>query len=217
MRATTCFLIVAMAVATGWGAGAWAKDTAEQAPPREQGTEVAANAAKPSVSTAAPNQWWGNRSVSYENYIRFDKVKGRRVCPCDREDYECWKQHCHDPWCQQNCDMCIGMFFFDLDKSFLRPEGKRMGDRVVTFLTLYPHLNVTIEGHCCDWNTDDYNVALGQRRASTVHKYLVDHGIDPARLSTKTYGEFRPWVPNNGHRDLNRRSLVITRAPNRLN
>ena len=55
-----------------------------------------------------------------------------------------------------------------------------------------PSITVVIEGHCDERGTEEYNLALGQRRADAVKAYLVSYGIDSARISTLSYGEQRP-------------------------
>jgi len=138
------------------------------------------------------NVWWGNRSVSYANYMRFDRIDTSVV-------------EAPEP-------VVFDKIFFDLDKSVLRPKSKEVCQEVVDYMKTHPEDNVTIEGHCCDLASDAYNVALGQRRASSVKKYLVEHGIAPVRISTETYGESRPWVGVET-RDLNRRAIVIVLEP----
>ena len=53
-----------------------------------------------------------------------------------------------------------------------------------------------IEGHCDEWGTIEYNLALGEKRAATVKQYLVSYGIDPSRLTTISYGKERPLDPD---------------------
>jgi peptidoglycan-associated lipoprotein len=64
-------------------------------------------------------------------------------------------------------------------------------------LELYPAVNTTIEGHCCEIGTAEYNLALGERRAKAAYEYLKMLGVDAARLSTVSYGEERPLDPKN--------------------
>jgi peptidoglycan-associated lipoprotein len=62
-------------------------------------------------------------------------------------------------------------------------------------LELYPAVNITIEGHCCEIGTAEYNLALGERRAKAAYEYLTMLGIDPMRLATVSYGEEKPLDP----------------------
>lgn len=97
---------------------------------------------------------------------------------------------------------------FDLDKAILKPEGKVEVDKLVAEMKAHPKDTVLIEGHTCDLASDEYNLALGQRRADAVKAYMLQAGIDAARLSTKSYGESKPASPNDceEHRKLNRRA-----------
>jgi peptidoglycan-associated lipoprotein len=81
---------------------------------------------------------------------------------------------------------------FDFDKFGIRPDAARVLDRSVTWLKSNPKYAVLVEGHCDERGTDEYNVALGERRAKATMTYLVSHGIDTRRFSLISYGEDRP-------------------------
>ncbi len=77
------------------------------------------------------------------------------------------------------------------------------------FLQEYPDVNCQIEGHCCSIGTEEYNMALGQRRADAVRNYLISaFNIDTNRLTTISYGEAKPMYDNSREstRKLNRRA-----------
>lgn len=84
--------------------------------------------------------------------------------------------------------------YFDFDKSTIR-EGQisRMEDNA-EFLENNPRLDIVIEGNCDERGTSEYNMALGQRRAESAKKYLVNLGIDADRIKTISYGEEKPLV-----------------------
>lgn len=85
--------------------------------------------------------------------------------------------------------------FFDFDKSDIRADAAEALKKNAEMLELYPEVDITIEGHCCEIGTAEYNLALGERRAKSTNEYLVMLGIDPARLATVSYGEERPLDP----------------------
>jgi peptidoglycan-associated lipoprotein len=85
--------------------------------------------------------------------------------------------------------------FFDFDKSDIRADAAEGLRKNAEMLGLYPAVNITIEGHCCEIGTAEYNLALGERRAKAAYDYLVMLGVEPARISTVSYGEERPLDP----------------------
>ena len=97
------------------------------------------------------------------------------------------------PGSQQDLVVNVGdRVFFEFDKSTLLPEGRATLDRQAAWMKLYPANTVTVEGHCDERGTREYNLALGARRANAVKDYLVGAGIDPARVRTISYGKERP-------------------------
>ncbi len=82
--------------------------------------------------------------------------------------------------------------FFETDSTDLTAEARAILDRQAQWLSLYPQVIVTIQGHADERGTREYNIALGARRASTVQAYLVSRGVAPARLQTVSYGKERP-------------------------
>jgi peptidoglycan-associated lipoprotein len=86
----------------------------------------------------------------------------------------------------------LGDVYFDFDQSSLRPDARQRLTKNAEFLRRRPEYVVRLEGHCDERGTNDYNLALGERRARAAHDYLVSLGVDPARLETLSYGEERP-------------------------
>jgi outer membrane protein OmpA-like peptidoglycan-associated protein len=103
--------------------------------------------------------------------------------------------------------------YFDFDRYSLRPEATRILDEAVKAMQDNATLRLTIEGHTCNIGTAEYNLALGERRASSVRDYLVQRGIATARLQTVSYGEERPKFDNSREetRRLNRRGALTVR------
>jgi len=103
--------------------------------------------------------------------------------------------------------------FYELDKSELSPAGQKVLDENATVLKRYPVWAITIEGHCDERGTAEYNLALGERRAVAARAYLVAQGISADRLRIVSYGKEFPFDP--GHDEAafskNRRAhFVIT-------
>jgi len=84
------------------------------------------------------------------------------------------------------------MIHFDYDKAIIRGGDAAVLDQKVAILQGNPALRIRISGHCDERGSDEYNLALGNRRATAAKQYLVSHGIDPSRIETVSYGEERP-------------------------
>lgn len=87
--------------------------------------------------------------------------------------------------------------YFDFDKSLVRPDQVERLETNALFLKDNPEIKVRIEGNCDNRGSNEYNMALGERRAMGAKKYLVNLGIAESRLSTLSYGEERPINPGN--------------------
>jgi len=84
------------------------------------------------------------------------------------------------------------MVHFDYDQSDLRPGDRAILDAKVPILQANSSVTIQIAGHTDERGSDEYNLALGQRRASAVKAYLVQHGIADSRIQTVSYGEEHP-------------------------
>src|SRR6266403_808498 len=104
--------------------------------------------------------------------------------------------------------------FFELDSSDLSPVSQKALDENATLLKRYPTWAVTVEGHCDERGTAEYNLALGERRAIAARAYLVSIGISADRLRTVSYGKEFPFDP--GHEETswskNRRAHFVVTA-----
>lgn len=87
--------------------------------------------------------------------------------------------------------------FFDYDQYTLSSEARSLLQKKAGFLKKHPEVQITIEGHCDERGSSDYNLGLGQRRADAVRAYLADLGIPDSRLAAVSYGEEQPAEP--GH------------------
>ena len=95
--------------------------------------------------------------------------------------------------------MLAEMIHFDFDKSNLRPGDAALLDTKIGILQANPMLRITITGHCDERGSDEYNLALGNRRALAAKEYLVNHGIAADRIMTASLGEEQPIDP--GHNE----------------
>jgi peptidoglycan-associated lipoprotein len=88
---------------------------------------------------------------------------------------------------------------FDFDKSEVKPDGRKTCGVVADYLKRHPQAKMQIEGHCDERGTAEYNMALGERRATAVMNYLVSLGVPKAALSTVSFGKEKPLDP--GHNE----------------
>ncbi|KQS02873.1 peptidoglycan-associated lipoprotein [Sphingomonas sp. Leaf357] len=81
---------------------------------------------------------------------------------------------------------------FGLDQYDIDPRAREILDSQSQWLARYPNVAVTLEGHADERGTREYNLALGDRRANATKNYLAARGVNPARISTISYGKERP-------------------------
>lgn len=99
------------------------------------------------------------------------------------------------PGTQEELTVEVGdRVFFDFDQYNVRADQRPTVEALAAWLDTNPSVTLTLEGHCDERGTREYNLALGERRANSVRDYLVALGINPGRLSTVSYGEERPAV-----------------------
>lgn len=84
------------------------------------------------------------------------------------------------------------VIFFDTDRFNIDSADAAALQTQAQYLSQYPNLTVTIEGHCDERGTREYNLALGERRANAAKNYLVSLGIDASRIRTVSYGKEKP-------------------------
>ncbi|PKO19993.1 peptidoglycan-associated lipoprotein [candidate division BRC1 bacterium HGW-BRC1-1] len=89
----------------------------------------------------------------------------------------------------------LGRVYYEFDSASLLEPAKQQLQLNAQWMQSQPQVHIQVEGHCDERGTSDYNYALGQRRADTVRNYLINVGIDPARLHTISYGADRPDDP----------------------
>ena len=103
--------------------------------------------------------------------------------------------------------------FFDYDSSALSDEAKSTLSAQAAYLSANPAVTITVEGHCDERGTREYNLALGERRATAARDYLVSQGINAARIKTISYGKERPsFIGSNPYAySKNRRAVSVIR------
>jgi len=101
---------------------------------------------------------------------------------------------------------------FDTDRYTIDSEDQGVLQSQAQWLARYPDRRITIEGHCDERGTRDYNLALGERRANAAKNYLVSVGIDPSRITTVSYGKERPIALGSDEASWakNRRAVTMT-------
>ncbi len=103
------------------------------------------------------------------------------------------------------------VIYFDFDSSEIRPEFLPTLRAHADYLVNNPSARLVIEGHCDERGSREYNIALGERRANAVKRFLEAEGVSPLQLETISYGEERPAVP--GHNEeawaRNRRAELV--------
>ena len=117
-----------------------------------------------------------------------------------------------DPRSQEWLVVNVGdRVFFDFDKSDLTTEGQDTVEKVVAWMQTYPDVTLTLEGHCDERGTREYNLALGERRANSVRSYMEALGIDGSRLAVISYGKVqgRPFKATEITWAQNRRAVFV--------
>jgi peptidoglycan-associated lipoprotein len=121
------------------------------------------------------------------------------------------------PGSQEDLEVSVGdRVLFDYDSSVLNPVATQTLDRQAAWLNQYPDVIVTVEGHADERGTREYNLALGDRRASAVKNYLVALQVGDDRILTISYGEERPADPGHGEAAWaqNRRAVTVVNTIN---
>lgn len=103
--------------------------------------------------------------------------------------------------------------FFSYDSSSLSHEAQQTLMRQAKWLKAHPSFNMTVEGHCDERGTREYNIALGEKRAHAIKSFLMHHGVDSNRVETISYGKERPAVigDNEAAWSKNRRGVTALR------
>lgn len=88
--------------------------------------------------------------------------------------------------------------YFEYDKFDIKPESRRVLARKAELLKQFPQIKVSIQGHCDERGTEEYNLALGERRARAAYEFLTYSGVAPTQMEMISFGKLRPVVQGNG-------------------
>lgn len=106
--------------------------------------------------------------------------------------------------------------YFDYDSYSVRGDAAPLLDTQASWLKRYPAVQVRIEGNCDERGTEEYNLALGARRANAVREYLVAHGVDASRITTVSFGKEKPIDSGSGEaaeaHNRNARTAIVSGA-----
>jgi peptidoglycan-associated lipoprotein len=120
------------------------------------------------------------------------------------------------PGSQEDFLAAVGMngdrIFFDTDRFNIDSADQATLQAQAQWLARYPDKRITIEGHCDERGTRDYNLALGERRANSAKNYLASLGVDASRILTVSYGKERPAAAGSNEQAWaqNRRAVTVT-------
>jgi len=101
--------------------------------------------------------------------------------------------------------------YFDFNKADIRADAREALGKTAEFLRAHPQIKATIEGHCDERGSTEYNLVLGDRRAAAVKNYLVQLGISADRLNTVSYGKEKPFCTESNEEcwQTNRRGHLV--------
>jgi peptidoglycan-associated lipoprotein len=91
-----------------------------------------------------------------------------------------------------------GIIYFEYDRYDLATQSKDALSRKAPVLKQFPQLRVTIEGHCDERGTEEYNLALGERRARAAYEFLLNLGVPASQMETVSFGKLHPAVLGSG-------------------
>lgn len=141
-----------------------------------------------------------------------DSGSSVQTAPVEEQDVASVDLSAPIPGTQEDLVQNVGdRVFFGYDSAVLTPEGRRTLERQAEWLRLFPEHSIMIEGHCDERGTREYNLALGERRASAARDYLMAFGINSSRIKTTSYGKERPYALKHNEEswELNRRAVTV--------
>ncbi len=116
-----------------------------------------------------------------------------------------------DPFSDPSNPLSTTVVYFDFDRSDIKPEARSIIEAHARYLAEHPDVRVTLEGHCDERGTREYNLGLGERRAKAVQQMMSLLGVSPRQMEVISYGEEKPAVL--GHDESawskNRRVVIV--------
>ncbi len=103
--------------------------------------------------------------------------------------------------------------YFDTDSQELDMESRAILDAQAVWLLANPNVRVTVEGHCDERGTREYNLALGERRANSASNYLAARGVSPSRMTVISYGKERPVALGSDPESWSQNRRAVTVVP----
>lgn len=97
-----------------------------------------------------------------------------------------------------NAEHPLADAFFDYDQNALRDDARKALQQDAQWLSKWPQTKIRVDGHCDERGTAEYNLALGERRASVVREYLVSLGVTPNRIEMRSLGKDAPFCKDTG-------------------
>ncbi len=143
-----------------------------------------------SVNEAETLSWGLQQYASYDS-VFVDCVGFSTAKVPLRNQKECPRPESFEVQLNRSIDIDLEMVLYDLDKADLRPVSIQVMDRIVEYMNDVPYLNLQLESHTDCRGSNDYNMALSQRRAQSCVDYIIASGISSQRISAIGYGETR--------------------------
>ena len=105
----------------------------------------------------------------------------------------------------------VNTIYFDFDTSDIRPDSREILDMHAEYLMANPSVSIVLEGNADERGTPEYNIALGERRALAVSRYLINSGVSESQVTVVSYGEEKPAVKSRTEaaHAKNRRAVLV--------
>jgi peptidoglycan-associated lipoprotein len=161
----------------------------EEKPAVTEAAKPAVEEEKPAVTEAAKEEVAEEEKVKIERLKELEEAKkaeaAEEKAAAEFDEKEAYRE-------RLAAQVEAESIYFDFDRSFIRPDYRPLLEKKVEFLKEFTEYDIRIEGNCDERGTNEYNLALGDRRAESAKSYLISRGISADRIDTISYGEERP-------------------------